>query len=172
MAVCDIHGQPISKEWCAEFRGYFMADGCLMFNKYRRKYHTKNGPKYSHLFRVSARIALRGDCKDTLLEIQSRLGGCIFRRNGHNSPSLGGGKVYVSKHTEEWIVTSREALQRVADILKGPLIPYRKAEQLIPFQELISMLHESGQHYTSDEKKRIFALGEQLSSLKAYKVNK
>lgn len=172
MDVYDIHGNLIPEIWKAEFRGFFMGEGCLWFGKTFRKNKPNTPEKATHkssplgyyYYRTEAIISLRLDDLEILQDIQSRLGGKIMTRYiYHNRPTC--------KPSARWWVGSKEGCQRIVDILSSTVLPAKKMYELPLWSEAVCLRKIRGGGYISDQdRERLEEILQAIRDIRKFKV--
>jgi len=158
MEIFDVHGEELSEVWMAEFAGLFAGEGCLYLGTSVRK--TKKGQ--FTLFQPQAIISLRSDDRPLLVEVQSRLGGCMNQRSDNPKNNE------FPRH--RWYVTSKEDLLRVADILERSKFPAKKWRELPFWKEAVLLRKARGQKHTADENVRLQELLLSIRNVRVFQV--
>ena len=158
----------IGREWLAEFRGFFWADGSIGVYQYPRTYQTKAGPVKTRYLFAQAVIAQRDDNEAVLREIQSRLGGTLTNggRAIMNSPL--NGKRYIRAPQRVWRQAHQDGVRHIVSILYQSWLPYRGMATLDLIQEFLDLPRPRGAHLPEATKKRMWEIHAELKRLKLY----
>ena len=153
--------------WCAEFRGFFWADGTLYANV--RKV-SKNGKTFFRpMMRIS--VAQRADNGMVLDDFKSKLGcGTIYRY-----PLPGTTKRKWSRNAKpqvRWSVDSISGCRIVIDVLKGSVLPTKKGMEVALLDEFIAIREKKRlrgkRNFLPVELDRLRVIAEMLHQNKQY----
>jgi len=110
--ILDDSGAPIDEVWAGEFRAFFFGEGCFQIQG-------DSPTKKRNL--STACIGTRSDDLPALMEIHRRLGGGLKTSPYPKDPT---------KFMCKWHVSNADDCLRVARLLEGSRIPFRKANEL------------------------------------------
>lgn len=136
----DIHGKPITKEWAAEFRGWFWGEG---------SFKASEAGKFNQSLSLGIVLGLRADDEPIVREFQRRLGGTLTVRPYRNDSN---------KLMARWQVTDMDFMPRIMWLLEKSSIgvPANKQRQYAPWRMLMEMKIRrgaySGSRYTPEER--------------------
>jgi hypothetical protein len=140
--IRDITGEPIDKEWAAEFRGWFGGEGSFKASE--------SGP-YGQSVSLGVILGLRADDAPIVKEFQRRLGGTV-----RIVPYKKGSEKFMAR----WQVTDSELMPRIVWLLEKSSIAVlsNKQRQFKPWRMLVAMKilrgAYSGSRYTSKEREQ------------------
>mgnify|MGYP001252707519 CR=1 FL=1 len=149
--------------WVAEFCGLFWGEGNFMFdvmNRQIRKYPT-------FTIRVRCRIVSREDNVEMLDNIWSVLGGNLTTHKGHTYTSWNG-KEYTNHRQIVWQVQSRDAVERILDLLDTGRIPCKKRLEVPIMREAIALMKARRYSYTDEQREQARDIQARLYALRHY----
>jgi hypothetical protein len=117
----DINGNKFRTRWISEFCGFMWGDGYIGIVKYHKK--------DKEFFRGQVSIQLREDDISILKEIESKLGGHIWKAKPRSVKFIDG-KEYQQNQTYGWISINRDELRRIVDVLEQGMFPSKKKQNI------------------------------------------
>lgn len=151
--IYDIHGEEISPEWAAEFRGFFWGEGSLT---------SVRGPARATPSPIVS-IGLRADDQAVLEQFKQRLGGRI-----RQEPYRDGSGKFISR----WVVIRAKDLVRIHLVLSSSPtgLTFNKCRQLRVWGRMVVMKADRVKwtRHIPEERDALRAMHDELHRLKLW----